>query len=91
MSDKNAEIYNVGSSQEISTIECANLIMSLMNSTGKLIFHKALDGSVDRRRPDISKLLKLVGNDWQFTRLDDGILKLIKWYNQDQNDEEYFR
>lgn len=61
--DTTQEIVNIGSDEEISVLEAANLIAQ---SIGKEKIHwlikQGLEGSVKRRKPDLSKLKALYPN-----------------------------
>ena len=84
-SGKTKEIYNVGSSREISVYECAIKIMELSNNFGQIVDKPAPDGSVHRRCPDVKKLVALIGDTWEKVSLEDGIQELIKWYSKEKD------
>lgn len=52
------EIINIGNDEEITILEAANMLANYKNITPKWKFIKGNEGSVKRRIPDISKLLK---------------------------------
>ena len=78
------QVYNLGSSKEISINELAKKIIVLTGSKSKIVhipYEKAYgDGYEDmmRRCPDISKVKKLIGYNPK-TGLDDIIRKIIEY------------
>lgn len=52
------EIINIGSNQEITILEAANIIAEALDTNPSWITKEALPGSSKRRCPDVSKLLK---------------------------------
>lgn len=75
-SDVKNEVINLGNDQEISIGELAQNIMSLMDLEPKFEITEERSGDHMRRRPDISKLLNVVG-DFNFTELDSGLKKCL--------------
>jgi nucleoside-diphosphate-sugar epimerase len=59
--DGDCEIYNIGSEIETTVEEAASIVMGLLGVSEKLNFEPALEGSVQRRIPDIGKLKKTTG------------------------------
>jgi len=53
------KIVNIGSDEEITIFEAANIIADALNLTVKWNTTPSLEGSSKRRRPDISRLLSL--------------------------------
>jgi len=78
----NNEVLNIGSDIEISILDLAKKIIHLLNSKSKIIFQPPLkEGDMTRRKPDISKMMKVLNRD--LTDLDSGILKTAKiWLNK---------
>lgn len=71
------EVINIGSNLEITIIQLAKKIISLLKSKSKIIHLAPLqDGDMTRRQPDISKMKKFLTRD--LTSLDEGILKTAK-------------
>ncbi|CAN5168456.1 SDR family oxidoreductase [soil metagenome] len=74
------EIVNLGSTEEHTVLEYANLVKELTGSSGEIVFEEGLP--VDdpaKRRPDISKAQRLL--QWEpKVSLKDGLLKLITYY-----------
>ncbi len=81
-SDIDFGIYNVGSNNEINIYDCAELIMEIMNVEGELKILEPPIGSVNRRCPDISKINRLLGDNWEKKELKSGLIELVKWYSQ---------
>ena len=72
------EIINIGSNLEIKIIDVAKLIMkNLKVDNKKLRLFMAPKGSVLRRKPNVSKLKKLIGK-LDFISLKKGIGLLLK-------------
>ncbi len=68
---------NVGNDQEISILELARLIKKLTKSTSPIVHVPARKkGEVSRRKPDNSKMKKLLGRE--LTPLPEGIKKIIQ-------------
>jgi len=74
------EVANIGSSDEIPIKDLAIKIIELIDSNSKLEFLPALiEGDMTRRRPDISKMMELLGKD-RLTSLDEGLKKTIQYF-----------
>lgn len=70
-------ILNVGSDEEVTIIELARLIISITGSKSKIVHLPPLkEGDMSRRRPDISKMRKILGRDPMPLR--EGILNMIE-------------
>lgn len=82
----NGEIFNLGCTHEISILELAKLIHSMINGPTepslKFIPYNSFTGKryedVMRRVPDISKAKSLLGYSWK-VELEDGMNKTIAW------------
>lgn len=71
------DVINVGSDNEITILELANIIIKLTNSKSKIVHTHALkEGDMTRRKPDNSKMKELVRRP--MTSLEQGIQLLIK-------------
>lgn len=86
------QVFHVGSIEEITIIDAANIIANLMGVCPELIVPlESLPGSVKRRRPDITKLKALTNFQPQIN-FNDGVQKVIGWYSAEQiNLEKSFR
>ena len=73
------ETLNIGSDNEMSILALAERIIAITNSNSKIVFKPPLpEGDMAGRRPDISKMRRLLGRE--LTSLEDGIGKLIAHY-----------
>lgn len=73
------EVINIGSGKDISIVEIANDILSLMKSSVKIKFIGDRPGQVFRHTADITKAKNII--NWQpTTSWNEGILKTINWY-----------
>ncbi len=79
VSEHNGTVFNLGSPNELSIIEVANLIKRLTGSDSEIVFKEALENDPERREPDISKARKLL--DWKpEVELEEGLKKTIKYF-----------
>ena len=78
-SDVQAETINIGSDVEISILSLAEKIIDITNSKSRIILKPPLpEGDMARRKPDVSKMLRLLNRD--LTPLEEGIGKLVSHY-----------
>jgi len=75
----NNQIVNVGSQYEISIKDLGLLIMRTCKLTGKITLNPSPKGSVKRRCPDITKLIKNT-NWYPKISLEEGISSTAKYY-----------
>lgn len=77
-SEKNInETINVGNDIETSILDLANMIVKLTNSTSKIVHLPPLDeGDMTRRKPDISKMKKLITSP--ILSLEEGLIEVLK-------------
>ena len=72
---------NLGSDQEISINELANLIINLTNSKSSILYKKIPEDDPLKRKPDLSLSKKLI--DWQpKVSLEDGLNKTIQYFDE---------
>ncbi|HBS47673.1 TPA: GDP-fucose synthetase [Candidatus Dependentiae bacterium] len=72
------ETINVGTGEDISILDLANLIAELVGFSGSLIFDQTKPDGTMRKVLDVSKINNL---GWRAkTSLCEGILKTIEWY-----------
>jgi nucleoside-diphosphate-sugar epimerase len=70
------DVINLGSSLEISIIELANLVISITDSSSKIIHLEALkEGDMTRRQPDNSKMKQILQRD--LLSIEKGIKNII--------------
>ena len=75
------DVANVGSDVEISIRDLAQIIIDVTGSSSNIIHLPPLEeGDMTRRKPDITKMKEVLGRD--LTCLEDGILKLEKFYRK---------
>ncbi len=77
--DLRGEVVNIGSSDEHTVLEYAEVIKRLTESTSEIMFSEALpENDPLRRRPDISKAKNLLG--WEpKIGLEDGLMNIITY------------
>mgnify|MGYP003861960055 CR=1 FL=1 len=70
------EIVNIGSDNEITILELANIIKNLSNSKSQIVFLPPLqEGDMKRRCPDISKLRVFYKK--KFISINEGIKRIL--------------
>lgn len=78
-SDLDCETLNIGSDDEISILELARRIIDITGSRSRIVFKPPLpEGDMAGRRPDITKMRKLLGRE--MTSLEEGIRRLVAHY-----------
>ncbi len=71
------DTINIGNNLEVTILELAKKIITLTNSSSKIVHLPPLkEGDMTRRHPDISKMKKLLNRE--LISLDDGLSKIIK-------------
>ena len=70
-----------GSDIEITILELAELIRELTNSSSEIVFEELPEDDPPRRKPDITKAKKIL--NWEpKVELKEGLLKMIKWFEE---------
>ena len=78
----NGEIFNIGSSDEITILELANLIIKKAHSSSKITHVDKREDDPLRRSADITKAREILG--WEpKTSLEIGISKTIEWIRRE--------
>ena len=73
------EVFNLGSPDERTILELAELVLKLTGSSSPLSFKEAPEDDPRRRRPDISKARKVLG--WSpDVSLEEGLRRTIDWF-----------
>jgi len=73
------EIINIGSDREITIIDLAKKIISLLNSKSSIVFLHKRDDDPSRRAADIGKAKKVL--KWEpKVSLDEGLMQTIEWF-----------
>jgi len=75
------EVINIGSDKEIQIVDLAKKVIRLTGSSSKINHQDPLkEGDMTRRRPDNSKMLKVLGRD--LLPVEEGIMKIMEYkYN----------
>lgn len=76
-----AEVFNLGSTEEHTVLEYAEMIIRLCNSTSTIMFEPSRIDDPERRRPDPTKAQKVLG--WKRkVSMEDGLHQTIEWFSQ---------
>ena len=74
-------VFNVGSSDNLTVNEIANIIIELTNSNSKVIYKNLPEDDPKIRCPDISRANEFLG--WKPNiALQEGLLKTIKYFKE---------
>jgi len=77
-------IFNVGSGEELSIAQLAEVVSEITEFDGKIVWDKTMPNGTPRKLLDSSKFLKL---GWQpEISLQEGINKTYKWYVKNEKD-----
>jgi nucleoside-diphosphate-sugar epimerase len=75
------EVFNLGSIEEHTVLEYAQMIIKLCNSSSKIIFESSRVDDPERRRPNPTKAQQVLG--WQRkVSMEDGLHKTIEWFGK---------
>lgn len=81
-SEEKNQTYHVGSGEETKIIDVAEKILKIMGKADRKIqLNKAPLGSVNRRCPNVKKMKDLMGQNYRYTNLEEG-LKLTIGYDK---------
>ena len=72
-------VFNLGSQNEISVADLANLIKNMTSSTSEIVFEVADEDDPTRRRPDITKAREVLGWAPQVS-MESGLNKTIEYF-----------
>lgn len=76
--------YNIGNGVSTSVLDiCKNILKLLPESTSKIEYLEDRPGQVERHTADSSKLKREL-NEYKMTKLLDGLLQTINWYQQNR-------
>lgn len=75
------QIFNLGNAQEVSILELAQLILTLTNSSSKLLFQSLPCDDPHRRKPDLTRATTYL-NYTSPTSLEDGLKKTILYFEE---------
>ena len=80
-SDADSETINIGSDEEVSIRSLADRVITVTGSRSRIVFKPPLaEGDMSGRRPDISKMRRLLGRE--LTPLDAGLERLVEHYRK---------
>ncbi len=80
------EVFNVGNPEEYSVLETAQIIKEIIGSKSQIVFLPPLEDDPKRRKPDISKIKKMLG--WEpKTSFREGLERTIKWFAEKLKNE----
>ena len=78
--DTKAEVVNLGSEDEHSVLEYANLVKKLTNSNSEIVLSESLPvDDPHKRKPDIAKAKRLL-NWYPKIGLEEGLLQTIEYF-----------
>ena len=81
LDDAKGEVVNIGDDKEITILELAKLMKELTNSKSEIVFNALPKDDPPRRKPDIRKAKMLL--NWEPKgELKEGLLKMIKWFEE---------
>ena len=81
LEDAEREVVNIGSDIEMTILELAELIREITNSSSEIVFKELPKDDPPRRKPDITKVKKIL--NWEpKVELKEGLLKMIKWFEE---------
>ncbi len=73
------EVFNLGSTEEHTILEYAEMIIRLCNSSSTIVFESSRIDDPERRRPNPTKAQQVLG--WQRqVDMEDGLRKTIEWF-----------
>ena len=82
MENLDGNIFNIGSPDEISVLELANLIVKMVGSSSKIVYFEKREDDPMRRSADITKAKNML--NWKpVTDLNKGLQKTIEWIKRD--------
>lgn len=83
LEDVEGKVINIGSEEEITILELANMVKKLTNSNSEIEFHPLPKDDPLRRKPEISKAKRLLS--WEpKVSLEGGLKKTIKWFEESE-------
>jgi nucleoside-diphosphate-sugar epimerase len=75
------EVFNLGSNDEHTVLDYAQIIIRLCNSSSKVVFEPVRTDDPERRRADSTKAYKMLG--WQHkVTMEQGLQKTIEWFSR---------
>ena len=80
-----SEVINIGSTEEKTIKELAELIINKINSKSKIIYKEIPEDDPPIRQPNITKAKKLLGFNPDIN-LSEGLKRIIPWFREKVND-----
>jgi nucleoside-diphosphate-sugar epimerase len=75
------EVFNLGSTEEYTVLEYAQMIIRLCNASSTIVFEPSRIDDPERRRPNPSKAEQLLG--WRRkVSMEEGLHRTIAWFSQ---------
>ena len=75
------EVFNLGSTEEYTVLEYAQMIIRLCNSSSKIVFEPSRIDDPERRRPNPSRAEQILG--WKCrVSMEEGLCRTIAWFSQ---------
>ena len=75
------EVFNLGSTEEYTVLEYAQMIIRLCNSSSTIVFEPSRIDDPERRRPNPSRAEQILG--WQRkVSMEEGLRQTIAWFSQ---------
>jgi nucleoside-diphosphate-sugar epimerase len=75
------EVFNLGSTEEHTVLEYAQMIIHLCNSSSKIVFESSRVDDPERRRPNPTKAQQILG--WQRqVSMEAGLRMTIEWFGK---------
>jgi len=75
------EIFNIGSSDERTILQIAEIVKQLVGSRSKIVFESLPPDDPERRCPDVSKATQVLGWSPQVP-LEEGLPRTIEWFRK---------
>ncbi|MBV9230293.1 MAG: SDR family oxidoreductase [Chloroflexi bacterium] len=75
------EVFNLGSTEEHTVLEFAQVIIRLCKSSSPIIFESSRIDDPERRRPNITKAQQML--EWQLkVSMEEGLRRTIEWFSR---------
>ena len=75
------EVFNLGSSEELTVLEYAQMIILLCNSSSNIVFETSRVDDPDRRKANTEKAHHVLG--WQRkVSMEEGLSRTIAWFSK---------
>lgn len=71
---------------EVSISSVAHMIVDFMGFNGEIVFDPSKSDGINRKTASNQKLLAIIGSDFRFTPLSEGLKLTCKWFDDSSND-----